>query len=610
MRLKSLILSQVAGLGLIDIADLSDIVVFAGPNGVGKTRIMRQLIQFFQNPQPNDQTKLIVEATNERERKSWGKNLLDTSIQGDANLLRTSLQRNQKRNSYNSTVLNFDSDRAVTQIQPFSFSWDFIDPYEEEVNWGLSYSFLRDRFTDVQHSLFKLVESQRRRISQDAIEVMKGGGKILNLEYPDPIDPFRKAFSQLLAPKILSDLQVKTQQMTYLFEGQEFSLQSLSSGEREVVNIVFDFLLRNPSDCIVFFDEPELHLHPELSYRLLQTLASIGKNNQFIFCTHSPEIITASIENSVIFIKPKVDETSNQAIKVQREDETNHALNLLGQSIGIISLGKKLLLIEGEEASLDKQTYGAILKNEFPELVLVPVGSKDNIRSFGEIQKSVLDKTIWGVEFFMLCDRDAARGFGEFEPQSKLSPRFKILPRYHLENYFLDESVFAQIFEEMEPQGSWLRDNAQIADRIKLFAKLAVPLAVSLRVAAAARFSVGNADVRAKGVGSGCTLVELQDKIRERVAAENTRISASLNPAKLEILANEEFRRLHASLDNGTNEWRNDIPGRILLNQFANAAKIPVGRLKTLYLKKAEIQDVDPFAEIRAIFREFRLLQK
>jgi predicted ATP-dependent endonuclease of OLD family len=66
------------------------------------------------------------------------------------------------------------------------------------------------------------------------------------------------------------------------------------------VNIVFDFLLRNPSDCIVFFDEPELHLHPELSYKLLQTLSSIGKNNQFVFCTHSPEIITASIENSVV----------------------------------------------------------------------------------------------------------------------------------------------------------------------------------------------------------------------------------------------------------------------------------------------------------------------
>lgn len=42
------------------------------------------------------------------------------------------------------------------------------------------------------------------------------------------------------------------------------------------MNVVFDFLLRNPSDCIVLFDEPELHLHPELSYKLLQTLRTAG----------------------------------------------------------------------------------------------------------------------------------------------------------------------------------------------------------------------------------------------------------------------------------------------------------------------------------------------
>src|SRR5205823_1764116 len=153
--------------------------------------------------------------------------------------------------------------------------------------------------------------------------------------------------------------------------------------------------------------EPELHLHPELSYKLLQALSAQGSNNQFVFCTHSPDIISASLENSVAFITPKTPAIDNQAIVVHRDDATHHALKLLGQSIGIISLGKKLVLIEGEESSLDKQTYGSILKNRFPELVLVPVGGKSTIRSFNDISESVLNKTIWGVQFFMLCDRDA-----------------------------------------------------------------------------------------------------------------------------------------------------------------------------------------------------------
>lgn len=36
----------------------------------------------------------------------------------------------------------------------------------------------------------------------------------------------------------------------------------------------------------------------------------------------------------------------------------NRALRLLGQSIGIVALGKRIVLIEGADSSLDKQTYG------------------------------------------------------------------------------------------------------------------------------------------------------------------------------------------------------------------------------------------------------------
>src|SRR5690606_29063975 len=99
------------------------------------------------------------------------------------------------------------------------------------------------------------------------------------------------AFHQLLAPKVMLDLDPRDQKIYYEHEGERRPISTLSSGEKEVLNIVFDFILRNPSDCVVFFDEPELHLHPELSYKLLQTLSSSGANNQFIFCTHSPDII-------------------------------------------------------------------------------------------------------------------------------------------------------------------------------------------------------------------------------------------------------------------------------------------------------------------------------
>jgi energy-coupling factor transporter ATP-binding protein EcfA2 len=453
--------------------------------------------------------------------------------------------------------------------------------------------------------LFKLVESQRRKIAEQAVLLRSEGKTSMPLDFPDPVEPFKRAFAQLLAPKRLVDVDVRTQTMLYELDGEKRPIETLSSGEREVVNIVFDFLLRNPSDCIVFFDEPELHLHPELSYKLLQTLSLIGKNNQFVFCTHSPEIITASIENSVVFITPRKKDKSNQALVVSRGDTTHHALNLLGQSIGIISLGKKLLLIEGDESSLDKQTYGAILQNEFPELVMVPVGGKSTIRSFEEIRKSVLNQTIWGVEFFMLCDRDAVYEIGVKSFTANSSERLQVLPRYHLENYFLEEGVLVGVFEEMEQdRSSWLRSEERVREALREIAAQTIPYAVALKVAAHVRESVGNIDIMPSGItGPVDKLVAL---LSDQTSHERERIAGNLDITPIESLCRDEFAKFEKSIAEGSEYWKQGIPGRIVLNRFAGKAQISVGRLKTLYLRHAHAATTDPFSEIRAIFRRFR----
>lgn len=605
MRLAAITVANIGGLDRIEISELSDVVVFAGPNGVGKTRIIHALIQFFRDPRAGGNIQIAVEPTSDLERSAWKRSCLDTANGEDAARLREVLQRPQRRNRYRSTVLNFESDRSIRQVKPFTFSWDFVDPYEEDVGWDQSYNFLHDRFQDVQHSLFKLVESQRRKIAEKAIQLRAEGNASMPLDFPDLLKKFKDAFSKLLAPKRLIDVNVKTQQIMYELDEEKRPIETLSSGEREVVNIVFDFLLRNPSDCIVFFDEPELHLHPELSYKLLRTLSSIGNNNQFVFCTHSPEIITASIENSVVFVTPRRADKSNQAVMVSRDDATHHALNLLGQSIGVISLGKKLLLIEGDESSLDKQTYGAILQNEFPELILVPVGGKSAIRSFDEIRKSVLNQTIWGVEFFMLCDRDAVHEIGVKSVNAHTSARLKVLPRYHLENYFLDENILEEIFREMERDPtSWLRSKDRIGDALRDIARQIIPYATVLKVAAAIRESTGNVDVMPSPCGN--SLADLVTAFSERVSQERQRVTNSLDIATVESLCRTEFATLEKSITEATGRWQQDIPGRIVLNRFARKAQIPVGRLKTLYLRHAQAACPDPFAEVRAIFRGFR----
>jgi ABC-type cobalamin/Fe3+-siderophores transport system ATPase subunit len=602
MRLRSIEVKNHPPVLKFTVDQLSDVIVLAGPNGVGKTRLIEALNQKFQNPTGFGNVSLQVEATCETEQRDWGKSILHTTDPQDSHRLLATLQKARRRTSWQSSVLQFESDRSIQQIAPFSFSWDINDPWTENIGWNLGFTRLRERFQDTQHSLFRKVQSQEKEIARRAKELRRSGSESMPLDFPDPLQPFKNAFRQLLAPKTLLDPDPRDQHLYYEYLGQRFPISSLSSGEREVINIVFDFILRNPSDCIVIFDEPELHLHPELSYKLIQTLRSSGSNNQFFLCTHSPDIITSSLDHSVIFLSPARGTDHNQAIRVHEDDETNQALRLLGQSIGIVSLGKRIVLIEGNQASLDKQVYGSILRDRFPSLVLVPTGGKDIIRSFALVVDHVLDRTIWGVDFFMLCDRDAAADTEVSEVEIRAQGRLRFLPRYHLENYFFDSEVLASCFSLLEPEGSWLLDKTAVEDRLKQLAEASLSYAAALIVSNAVRRECGNISV----MPSSCTNLsadQLVALLTKSSADEQTRIQGALNPNAIEELTRQTVARLQASLADGS--WKALFPGRPIFNKFAGVARLEPGRLRLAYLNAAAKDGYRTFSDIIEIFTGF-----
>jgi len=603
LRIDSITVKDALPVRRFEVAELSDVVVIAGANGVGKTRLMQALVQAFQGPSPANPVQLGIQATSPDERTDWGKTSLNTSGQADCQLLVKSLKKTRQRTRWEGSVIHFESDRTIQRIEPYSFSWDIADPWEENIGWNLTFGGLKARFQDTLHSIFRKVQSRRDKIARKAEELMRGGATTMDLDFPDPTLPFKAAFSQLLAPKSLLDADPKAQQLRYELEGKHFDIASLSSGEREVVNVVFDFILRNPAHCIVFFDEPELHLHPELSYKLLQTLRTVGPSNQFIFCTHSPDIITAALDQSVIFIGPPRPDNSNQALLVKEDDETNQALRLLGQSIGIVSLGKRIVLIEGSNASLDKQVYGQIIRTRHPGLVLVPAGGKDTIRSFSHLVTHVLDRTIWGVDFFMLCDRDAA-AVDAPAPSGNGAKRFRVLPRYHLENYFLDPILLAASFSSMEPDGSWLRSAEEIDKRLLILAGATIPYAVALIVANETRRRVGNVDIMPDGV-VGQPPEPLANLLKQKAEQERDRTQAGLDPTAIANRSTELYQELQTLVAVDDQSWKVKIPGRPIFNRFAGVASIDPGRLKLLYLSEAAKADFASFGEILDLFQSF-----
>ena len=588
-----------------DVADLSDVVVVAGPNGVGKTRLVQAVLDHLRSGGVNPNIAGSIHSTCAEEVEQWGKSDLDLSVPEDMQKLHATLSVGRRRRNWQSSLINFESDRTVRTLQPYPFSFDMADPSEEQIGWDMTFTPLRERYQDTVHAMHRMVEAQRRGIATRAVLLKKEGKPSMNLDFTDPMEPFKDIFRQLLGPKELADLTMGDQRLRYLDGGSEYPFDSLSSGEREVINIAFDFLLRRPRDCVVVFDEPELHLHPELSYKLVQVLQRIGANNQFIFMTHSPDIITASLDRTVIFLAPaelsdtEAPDPSNQAVEVNEADDSHQALKLLGQSIGIVALGRKIVLVEGDSASLDKQVYGSILRERHPDFVLVPSGGKHAIESFDLVHSAVLSRSLWGVEFFMLCDGDS-RPAGS----TPTSERFATLPRYHLENYFLDENVWAHVFGQLEPDGSWLRSAADVRAKLRELAAEQISYAVALRTAADIRQGAGNVDVMPKGC-NGLGSEDLVAAIATVVSSEDQRLSTVLDATAISEAVKTEYARIQTSLDDDTDDWKILVPGKALLGKFVGEAKLTPGHAKTLYVSAVTSMGADTFGEIEAIFDRF-----
>ena len=271
----------------------------------------------------------------------------------------------------------------------------------------------------------------------------------------------------------------------------------------------------------------------------------------------------------------------------------------VGQSLGVVSLGKNIVLVEGNESSLDKMLHGSIIENKFPDITLVPSEGVDTLKSFSRIQEEVLSKTIWGVKFSMLCDGDASILTEKTELEN-----LKFLPRYHVENYFLDENIIAEIFKDMEDEGSWLRDPVKIREEIKEIAKGKLTYAISLNISNYFRMASGNIDLMLKdcdAIGND----EIESKVIEKTNLEIARINDALKSDEIKNKINELKNRFDESFENDTDFWIKNIPGKVVLSIFCSKAKIQDGRFKKLYIANVVENNLDTFNEVEDIFKAF-----
>lgn len=572
MRIKELRLNNWEVIRQADLLELSDFVVIAGPNGVGKTKIKNAIVHIFQNGgNPPAGSSVILEATNQQEANGWGR----SEFSLPQNSFWSFIATNTKRLKTKSQLIQIDSNRSVENIQFQQLTFNQIgDPENEEVGYGYGFNNVKNRFEDICRTLHRLKSKEVTSVYVEYnkhLDNTKPNVTLNRLE--DPTEKYLELFGKLLYPKTMLPIDINSTTIQYKDEeGSIRNFDSLSSGEREVVVLTFDILTQNPNDCIILIDEPEVHLHPELTFRLIKVLKSIGLRNQYFLFTHSPDIIGNSLDSGVHFVRPKSRvPLGNQVVKIDNENlEGFKYIPNIRETIGMVSVGKKLLFVEGKSTSIDRDVFATIAKASKTDVAIIPSDSCSNINNMSLISET-LDKGVFGIELNMIRDRDGLTDEQISNFSTKSNGKLIFLPVYHIENFFVDPLAIHIVAKKI------LLDRApsidEITSRIIDFAKKQLKHTAILYVKSEIYFQAGNFDISPSITITGTTTIdELANSFGEKRNNLLNQYATQFDNNKIKERIMFWTTRLETSIANGwTNDAKKYFIGKRLLKDIQNS---------------------------------------
>lgn len=450
MKIESIDLVDYKPIKRLKISNLGSTIVIAGANGSGKTRLKEAIVQTIKGSPLMDMT-IVATREEEKDEKYFNGNWIEIK-KGVQNAVLKNYINSRKYGSgrYVGSVVQIDSSRSVQSITYSPVNWLAADPDDADAPSNFYLNPFTNRWQDFVNYIHQKSAARDKKLA----EIMKDHPELLGSEIlrrnPNPLDKYKEIFSSILPGKTLLDIIPASPGIfRYLDESnQELPFSSLSSGEQEVIKVLFDVARKDIRHSVLIVDEPELHLHPTLTFKLIESLKSIGDHtNQFIFLTHSPDLISTYYSTGDVYFIDQKGTSSNQAHRLSDlEHEHKDVATLVGQNLGLFAVGKKLVFVEGESSSIDRQSYQKIAEPIDPEIRILPAGSVLNILTLGSIEEQIR-KSIFGIEIYMIRDRD---GLSESQVASlEQNGRIRCLKRRQIENYFLDADVLMRVAEKL-----------------------------------------------------------------------------------------------------------------------------------------------------------------
>lgn len=262
-----------------------DLIVLAGVNGSGKTTILEAIKDFFNNTnisydepeKSNIYLNIFFEDFEKKQIEEAEKSSIDNyehKLQDFFSALQSYNFYRKNSNDYyqNQIAKRFDIPPKII-YGPAENKFEEIQTYSTTLS--IEYEFINTINSNVIRDIPSYIATRRNYLAtiEEDLTIKEITNKVVN-EINDifnilELDVKLKGFSK----------DEKTMPIFENSAGEEFDINDLSSGEKQLFLRTLSIKMLEPKNSIILIDEPELSLHPKWQQRIVEVYKKIGENN-------------------------------------------------------------------------------------------------------------------------------------------------------------------------------------------------------------------------------------------------------------------------------------------------------------------------------------------